>query len=384
MVRREWMCRGATPTHLLLDGGKLCVPDDQAGAFINVYFNHILKNEKLSVVEIKTPIFRLFLDLDIKGGSVDAGGDASRLFEVARASVADFWEVEDLPKMIVATADPKNLETGGTKTGYHVHFPDIYTNAPIAMKFRAHLLVNLDIAFEGRGYAWSDIVDEAVFKGSGLRLLYASKGRGEDRPYSPLSPLATTPRDRRIMVHETSIRAPSAVLTKCRGGEDRIADQPEKLGHVVVGRSVSLAAFDDVLPRVQAALPEVYGDHKFTGCFKTEHSVYLKSSARYCHNVEREHTTSTVYFQISRLGVQQRCFCRKDDRGCASYASVPYPLAAEVVAEFVPLAFLDDPPDPPTDFVVHAMPSKQKSSRSLDNLLKRSRFLAPAKRGRKK
>jgi hypothetical protein len=380
MVRREWMCRAnhsGPPTHLLLDGGKLSVPDDQAGAFLNVYFNHILKGEKLSVVEIKTPVFKFFIDLDIKL-PVDEIIDAPKMFRVIRESAADFWEVDDLPKMIVASAEAKMVDDL-LKTGYHVHFPDIFCNAPIAGKFREHLLANLGIAFEDASYKWSDIVDEAVYKGSGLRLMYASKGRGEDRAYSPLEADTVSARDRRVLVHEASIRAPAGVLSRCRGGEDQIADQPDSMGRVVVGRSVALAAYEDVLPHVQAVLPEVYKDQRFTGCFKADACVYLKSNSRYCHNVGREHATSTVYFQVSRIGVQQRCFCRKDDRGCATYGSVPYPLSTNHITEFAPLAFIEDPPDPPTEFVVPAMPSKQRT-KSLDALLKRSRFLACPKK----
>ncbi len=50
-------------THLLLNGGKLHVPQDKRTEFLKVYSANIAI-AKLYVIELKTEIFNFFLDLD--------------------------------------------------------------------------------------------------------------------------------------------------------------------------------------------------------------------------------------------------------------------------------------------------------------------------------
>ena len=49
--------------HLLLDGGKLFIPDERKEDFLNFYANCLMREEKLYVIETRTSIFKLFLDL---------------------------------------------------------------------------------------------------------------------------------------------------------------------------------------------------------------------------------------------------------------------------------------------------------------------------------
>lgn len=402
MSRGWWMRAGAqTPaTHLLLDGGRLCVPDDHAGTFLNMYFNAVLRKERVAVVELKTPIFRLFFDIDARVAT-DAT-DLTPTLQCIYAAVHEFWAISGAVRMLVCAAPPKPQDDG-TKLGFHVVFPTVYVNAPIALAFRDVLLKALDDACPDTCLnTWADAIDPCVFKANGLRALYSSKGPNEDRAYVPWGHVETsgteplhkniervgtlTAPDKRVWVHECSLRVFNATLTPCVGGHDTIADQPDvhRAGGVIVGRSVALDAYAEWLPKVQGALPAMYATQRFVGVFKTDTAVMLRSSSRYCQHVGREHRTSTVYFCISRRGVCQKCYCRKDDSGCALFSSQQYPLADEVITAFVPDA-LACKVLPEQEFVARKLPSKKRTTNSLDALLSRSRFLQPpVQKGKKK
>lgn len=412
MVSRGWWLRAGAhmpATHLLLDGGRLCVPDDHAGTFLNLYFNAILRRERVSVVELKTPIFRLFFDIDARVATASDAEHAdhetfTRVFESIYAAVHEFWAINGGVRMLVCAAPPKPQDNEHTKLGFHVVFPTIYVNAPIALAFRDTLLKLLDETCAGICVnPWSDAIDPCVFKANGLRALYSSKGPHEDRAYVPWGVVerhdntaetaldqgiarvgSLTAPEKREWVHECSLRVFNATLTPCVGGQDTIADQPDvhRAGGVVIGRSVALDAYTEWLPKVQEALPAVYATQRFIGVFKTESAVMLRSSSRYCQHVGREHRTSTVYFCITRRGVCQKCYCRKD-HGCAQYSSDHYPLSDEVITAFVPDA-LKCKVVPDVEFVARRMPSKKRSTSSLDTLLSRSRFLQPVQKGKKK
>ena len=381
------------------------VPDDHAGTFLNMYFNAILRSEKLSVVELKTPLFKLFFDIDAR---VPCGVDTDfrPIFAELYDAVHEFWVLDGQDghtKMIVCSAPQKEHlddKTYGThmKLGFHIFFPTIHVNAPIALAFRDMLLSRMESAFPSFCLnSWHDVIDQSVFKQSGLRIIYSCKGVNEGREYVPVlwkdsgadefsivvSDTLTT-QDRRAFVHECSLRTFNTTLSPCVGGQDTIADQPgvHKIGGIVTGRSVSLDVYADVLQKVKDALPKEYENARFVGVFKTEHAVMLRSSSRYCQHVGREHRTSTVYFCVTRRGVCQQCYCRKDEHDCTGYSSPQYHLSDTVLDAFVPRVCQFIPED--DVLTSRKMPSKKMSGSSLDSLLIRSRFVSSASKKKKK
>jgi hypothetical protein len=74
--------------------------------------------------------------------------------------------------------------------------------------------------------------------------------------------------------------------------------------------------------------------------------------SNWCSNVQRLHSSSTIYFVINRVGVSQRCFCKKKNPDvatfCSAYASPPIllcKLLSNVLFEAQEDA--DAPPPPP-------------------------------------
>lgn len=370
--RRGWIKRfDSVATHLLLDGGSLCVSDAEHSKFLNVLFSATLRGETVCVVEQKTPVFTLFFDIDAQY----AGSGRDREIEQTERQLSlwiydfifqRFYDVGEggSRRMIACLAPSKKHQSDeGVKCGIHLYFPGVCTNSKIALECRRRMVEALEdlspLEKKSLGVqplnSWKDVVDEAVFKGSGLRTVFSHKGKHEKRVYVPRWVVETdsstgkaclrdlpdplSPEDRRDFIHECSIRVFHHSLTPCRGGEHTQADhEHEHLegGHGVSGKSTSIDVYSDALPVLVSRLPVQYRKISFVRAFVSTHAVYLKSTCKYCLNVGREHNTSTIYVQVTKQGASVRCYCRKEEYNCASYKSPVIELPKETLHVFFP------------------------------------------------
>ena len=375
----------AKPTHLLLDGGKARVPDESAGAFLNAYAIAVVRGPPPSVVELRTPVFRLFLDLDVRTPA-DAPplpwGDVMRALQ--RRAAAFFDTADDPPRAVVCTTDPKQQEDGSTKAGRHVVWTNVWASAATALAFRAAAVEDLEAALPGAcSKGWAQVVDACVFTSNGLRMPFSAKGRAAASVYRPDRVWVGEQPEReavgdvrgvsavRRWVRELSVRAFGVDETAVREG----VHVPEAAaGEGLCGTARSLREFEGVLPALEAALPAPFEGQRFTGVIRAEACYLLRSSSRYCGNVGRAHNTCNIYFVLSLKGIRQGCYCRCDTLDgrryglCRDYRGETHPVPDEVLA-----AFFGDtaPPPPPPEL---RMPSaKSTSAASLQQLLSRSR-----------
>jgi hypothetical protein len=381
LAAKQWMLRAGSTreqppaTHLFLDQGRAAVPDTMAGVFLNSYTNALLRGEKVCCVELKTSIFKLFFDVDALVATSQDVDTLHQAFEILNRAAMEFWILPETPRLVVCAAPPKTLD-GGTKHGFHLVWPTIFVNCPIALAFRAHAIELLQASCPSLVNSWQDILDACVFKSNGLRMVYSDKG-AEGRPYVPLRCVDAkgticieeiTATEKRAFIHELSLRTFDQPLTPCRNGIEQLADE---VAYAIgknrgQGSSVRLEAFAEAMPLVQAALPKCYETQRFVGAFKMEHAFFLRSSSRFCQCVDREHRTSTVYFCITRRGVNQRCYCRKEE-ACSTFSSVWYHLPDSVIEAFIP-------PQAEVQESVHTMPSQKKESHSdLHSIFSKSR-----------
>ena len=398
-------------SHFLLNGGKLLVPDEQNGRFLNVYFQSFLRKEYLCVVERRTPIFRLFFDIDAKfSETVDENIVRRDMLDfccLLHECVTDFFCVEESSsECIVCEAPPKSLQDGMIKFGLHVVFPEVYVNTKIARLAREAFLE----ACQGK-YAQAlsqlsvlpqnplhDVIDECVYKANGLRMPWSYKSIHEQRPYIPkhcIRPGGSkhtfeqeelTLQNTRILLFKCSIRLTNVMnLTPCKNNAHLIADrldEAHRTSGIPGGVGTSLDMYQQAFPEIRRVLPPVYKNVSFVGkAFVTDSAVMLKTNSRYCFNKGGEHATSTVYFCITRHGIRQQCYCRKSDvrqEGvpCSEYRGNEMPLSKECLSVFFPDAFLPDP-----DTIKLESSTATRKSFTLDSILKRSRFLNPKSSG---
>ena len=371
---------GGPTTHLLLSGGKLAVPESDAGAFLNAYALAVVRGERPCVVEIRTPLFGYFVDLDIRVRGEYPGDAALQAVcsVVAGAAGAAFETVP--PRVVACRAALKTESEGSTKVGVHLHWPGTVVSSRGALAVREQILASLKTAatsltgFEDQ--PWDTVVDAAVYKGSGLRMAWSGKHAGDERVYAPwlehtaaesgwtecaAASGVTAIRD---WVCALSVRVPPTTTPTPLGPTltaalDTAADRDAADGSAETTTTVqtaSLTPYASVLPLLDAVLPLEFAGQRFVGLVKTEHGGFmLRSTSRYCLNLGRAHRSNNVYFVLTRDGISQRCYCRCDTTDgrrhglCQKFVSKPpWGVPARVSDAFFPdAADLDDaaPPD---------------------------------------
>ena len=394
----------AVATHLFLDGGKARVPDEAAPAFLNAYAASLVRwpAQRPCIVERRTPVFRMFLDLDTRFLS----REALARFSPCLARMSDFMDraigASESWQAIACAASEPRVEAGAAagsppviKSGFHVVWPAVLVTQATALELRRLLVASAQEAYPdpatlGLANAWDAIVDASVFRANGLRMPWSAKGRDDPRFYEPrwelhrgqateVGPLDTLS-SVRDMVHRLSIRAfgtdPTVSLESGSAEDSRAAaersDKP-------AARCANLTEYAAVLPALAAALPVQYAGQRFTGMStgasgggpEAPSFFSFRSTARYCFNLGRAHRTNTVYFVLTRRGVSQRCFCRCDTTEgrrfglCEDFVSQTWPVPEEVTRAFFGSDGTTDPPPLPSQAA--------KSFLDIDALAARSR-----------
>ena len=395
----RWRRRSDAPiSHLLLDGGVLTVPSSDEMAFTNALAAEVVRGVSRHVVEKRTTLFRLFFDLDAHAAPgatalpwreiicalsseaiacFDDGSVAGRTFRA---------EVPSRPLAVVCRAPVRDLESVDgaipkTKHGFHVHFPGIVVSAPVAQAVRVKCVEAMRQAFpDALANGWDSALDAAVFGGSGLRLPWMRKGPSADpnavyRPWLELverekgeSEWVESPEDAHASVSAAraylglcSIRSSDSSLpSSLRPGvlsetELEMVDAEDCSGTAAFarfgGRHVSLSRYSASFSKIYEALPVQFDGQRITAVIEADACFFLRSTAKYCLNTDRLHTSSNVYFVLRPGAIAQKCYCRRDTlegrrsgKLCRDFTSEFWPVSHEVTAAFFADKFLDDVP----------------------------------------
>ena len=258
--------------------------------------------------------------------------------------------------------------SAGVKVGVHVHFPGVVVRSAGALWLRDRIIERLSTDLSAP-LDWATVVDATVYRGSGLRMPWSGKRAGDRRVYAPVAELrrgadggvawadVAPPRGLaavRAWVVRLSVRAFGELPTPLAGWEPAAAADGQEWVNGwgdLSASSESLERFAAALPAVAACLPARFADARFAGAVSLGggESFALRSSSRKCLNLVdgREHTSSNVWFHVTRAGVCQRCYCRQPGTegraagACRDFASEVWPLPQKALAVFFP------PPPPP-------------------------------------
>ena len=395
---------GAGPaSHLCLDGGRLLVKDADHADFLNAYAAAVVRGLVPCVVETRTPVFRFFVDVDAKVPDPAAFDVRGACLAIAAAVDA---AVSPPPACVVCVPS----EPSADKVGVHLHFPAVTVTPATALWLRGRIVdaLSLDSASGPRLDSaggprldsaggprldsasgprldsasgprldsaggllldWARVIDAAVYRGSGLRLPWSGKRAGDTRVYAPTARIvggvwtdvgpvvgvAAT----RAWVHELSVRDFGGVASLHFGGDggDDAAAAADGGGARVCPESMT--AYADVLPLVDAVLPVQHAGQRFVGVVSLGDSAsdqrifMLRSTSRWCGNIGRAHNSNNVYFQLTRAGVCQRCYCRCDTTEgrrhglCKDYSSAVWPVPERVTDAFFGPVVCPPPAPPP-------------------------------------
>lgn len=296
LVKRRYFGTTSGYSHLFLDGGKASVPNEHLGSFLNVYANGVLRGESVSLSECRTPIFKLFVDLDGQCSSPPQTEAIREVFTVFQACSKTAFQCED-PSVIACGTEPK-----GSKHGYHLVWKNVFVDVGAASAFRSLVIDELAKKFEVGALfdnPWEKVYDAAVYKGSGLRMIYATKGAEDPRVYvphylldnegcTPLDHQGASFSDKRKWIHATSIRNFEQPATPSTLQVDSSGTGPIGGGAF----NVSLGQYAQAVADIDAILPPQYVGQQFTGLVKTATAFYLRSSSTYCGNLGRKHNSN--------------------------------------------------------------------------------------------
>lgn len=396
---------GGEVSHLLLDKGVLCVPESSNDDFIHEYSRGVLMGGRPScIVEYKPRVFRMFYDLDIVTKDIQmaklmSAGDfqenVKNIMHIICIATAFLFDVARSSATICISNVPKK-KGDEIKVGIHITFDNIFVTSPTALHIREKLLELLNAEENPFANPWEQIVDSAVFKGSGMRLPWAAKHDDLKRVYVPRVEYLLDSEESGIIetklfpdeiikslssvkevISKTCLRA-RGVLTKLRNPDiDIECSSPTNSGNF---SHASLKEYSSAIGEIERLIPPQY-EGKVTGVIKADHVYMFRHSSQYCENVARNHKSSNTYFLVSKAGMRQCCYSRKEeDVGrkycrCSDFRGEYIKLPPSLIEELFP----DEdekknlpPPPTPSSSMEHFL--------SLDSIIARAQKKPVAKR----
>jgi len=280
-------------THVLMDGGILCVPPEETNEFFREYIQTIKSGQKLYVVEQKTSRFKFFIDFDYKDPEKLSDADIMQFCSIIHSATGSFSDC------LIARTKHRPVKEG-IKTGVHIHWPDLVVDRAEALKMRSKIILAL-----GDG-PWETIIDPMVYGGSGLRMLWSHKKPSGD-PYIPW---------RSIHGREFSKEPDAEILSlfsvRVNGAEPSVRSEP-----------VTIVGIEEFIQKY------MMGQHKtrVKKIHKHEHDGwYIQTDSTFCENIQREHKSNHVWFSIRSGRISQRCF----DETCSKFSGQEHILPPSI------------------------------------------------------
>lgn len=311
-------------THYFFDGGKARIPDGMENSAFNCKLFYALKRCPQYVVERRTQIFKLFMDLDIR--------IEEELTYTLTQSVVNFIKTKvDLffvgkYEVIICTRSHVT-----DKTGIHLVWPKIITDSQDALVLRRLLIPACQ---EGLGNMftnnWNDVIDKSVYGQNGFRMIGCVKGVGETSVYIPAwrvgqygEWLVLSEGVTRDLIHETSIRYFGMFKTECKkpsietenevgDGEDDTLMHTTHSGLQWFNMATVVEELDRIKDQIIQETPE-YANLVFKKMFKAngKEVYFIRATSTYCCNKKGFHCSSNVYFMITKDSIFQKCFSKK-------------------------------------------------------------------------
>ena len=348
-------------THFLLDGGIWKIPKNEYEEFLRILSTDLQNNEKHYISENKTEVFKLISDLDFYENDTL---DIISIINPIQDIITEYFSEKSV---IICTADSKKVTINNieyTKKGFHLVWPKIWTTTEIAKKLRILFIEKLTILFGERDpiNSWSDVVDLSVYEDNGLRMIGCRKIGFCKECKNKKGKETCIPCNGTGKIDEGRVYKPAFVFPEneeylnfiktnyfmqvCETSIYNYLDFPEtelikeiKINEVVKKtKKKTIDDRDETTIKVENFIKKNFKEHyskikvkKFTK--ESNERYYAEPDDNFCINVNRQHTSSSIYFQITQTGICQRCFCKKDSLEgrlfgpCTKFASKEVPLS---------------------------------------------------------
>jgi len=336
--------RKSKATHFLLDGGIWEIPKGFYLEFLKILSMDLQNGEKHYITELRTPLFRFICDLDFYDTSeiVNIESYVTPIQEIINEFFGESC-------VIICSTDTKQVkinEIEHTKTGFHLIWPKLWVNVNTAKTLRILFIEKLTSIFGERPEfnSWSEVVDLAVYEDNGLRMVGCRKigfckgcknkkesretclicnGTGkldEGRVYKPKCVLngqtdyfKTISTDYYVLLLETSIYN-YANVSETKLQKDLPILNLTKKKQSSKKEKETKDSEDPLVAKVENFIKKNFKQSKIKikKLVKSENIYFAEPDDNFCMNVNRNHTSSGVYFQIKPSGVSQRCYCKKE------------------------------------------------------------------------
>jgi len=324
----RWRVPKGPGTHVLMDGGILCVPTEETNEFFREYVRCVNLGTKLYVVEQKTERFKFFVDLDYKAPEKLSDSDLLQFVTIIHEALG----VGISSKCLIARARPRPVADALIKSGIHIHWPDLVVTRTQAMNLRTKIITGLSDAVP---FEWDKVIDASVYGGSGLRMLWSHKKPSGD-PYVPWkdrdgNDLSKTPDPATLELF--SVRT-----------DDEFPSTEETLEDT--------SALEDFVRRYMEGQERAH----IKKVQRHEHDGwYAQTDSKYCERVRRAHQSNHVWFHMCRGKITQRCF----DEECAEFKGTEVILPPSIVEKLQDVAIVGSPS---TCFLVDIFPDGSRGA----------------------
>ena len=357
------------PTHLFLDGGRAYINFDKLDEFYEVCKECITKNIGIFVVECRTDIFKLFLDLDFIGNlSIEYDFIIEVVNHIQEIIYDLYGENQDV---ILCNTQSKMIEKNDKeyeKNGFHLFWPGIDINVSTALKIRDIIIDKLKIIYGERNEInkWADVVDESVFKSNGIRMNWSYKMNivtndrsrkyiPDTRFYKPLEIINSFKEKKDFYLTETeysrflkltSIRTQADNITEIKNSEflnknydtDSVDLKSENNDFYLKRIETKNSKYVEIIRFFNLHVTDYYSkDIKDILYLEEKDSYIIKTKSKYCQNIKREHNSCGIYFMLTKTGLIQRCYCKCNTMEgrcsgyCKNYKSAPIPCSLHLM-----------------------------------------------------
>ena len=305
-IMEKWRVPNGPGTHVLMDGGILSVPPDETTQFYETCVGLVNSGTKLYVVEQKTERFKFFVDFDYKSQEKLEDQDLLQFCSIIHQAIGSPG------RCVIARARVRPVGEGLLKSGVHIHWPDLVVTRTEALNFRTKIITGL-----GDG-PWDQVIDAAVYGGSGLRMLWSHKKPTGD-PYIPWRQLdgpefskAPNVETLALFAVRTDEAARPAEILQNTDGLERFVQR------YIEGQSRAR------IKKVQRS---------------TRDGWFAQTDSRWCANIKREHASNHVWFSINGGKISQKCL----DEECREFQGPKVILPPSIVEQLEDVAIVGSP-----------------------------------------
>jgi len=374
------------PTHYLLDGGIWKVPLSDYSTFISLLAKDLQNGEKYYISENRTEVFRFVCDLDFYDSKEISIEELELIINKINSVVCEYYEPR-ISQLIICGTESKEVvvnENKLIKTGFHLVWPKIWINTVTAKKLRILFIKLLISSFgERESYnTWDDVVDLAVYEDNGLRMIGSRKmgickccknkaalkkdctdcestgKKDEGRVYKPVKVMSgnkdfdtefyfkSIKNDLYVMLLETCIinyykhdQTPlkNSDFLDSLSIENTKKKKTKQIGGTSCTGGTGSNDTTEQIKKLETFIKKQFREHysgiKIKKLVKADNYRYfIEPEDNFCMNVNRNHTSSGIYFNVTPHGISQRCMCKKHTTSgrlngpCSTYSSKEIPL----------------------------------------------------------